>query len=271
MPATPRILPRLLAVLNDPDASSDDVVSIIKLEPTLAAQVLRLSNSSHYAFATPSHTLDEAFGRLGMREIYKLAASAVSMSFSTEPLPAYGLEAQEMWETAVACAVSMEKLSVPTDVDPAEGYSIGLFHNIGKIVIARRAAQAMGRVFEMVERERIEQTVAERTILGMDHVTASALLLEHWQFPESMVAPIRWQYQPMDCPEDWRVQACMVHLSLYVVGSVGRNHGRSAWAFTLNPEALRPLRIGENELQVCMLEVAEELKRLRAMMPTGGR
>jgi HD-like signal output (HDOD) protein len=76
MPASPRILARLSEVLADINSDTADVVELVKADPGITSGLIRLSNSALFAFAEPSTTLEEAIGRVGFREVYRLVGLA---------------------------------------------------------------------------------------------------------------------------------------------------------------------------------------------------
>jgi HD-like signal output (HDOD) protein len=51
LPTLPTIFNELMECINDPDKSNEDLGKIIKLDPALATQILKMANSSIYKFA----------------------------------------------------------------------------------------------------------------------------------------------------------------------------------------------------------------------------
>lgn len=265
LPATPQILPQLVRVLRDPDASSDDVVNVIKLDAGVSAQVIRLSNSSFFGFAEPTRDLDESVGRIGMQETYRLVASILSEQLLGGAVPAYEIETDALWENSVSAALAMEELAHATDSDALECYLIGLFHNVGKILLGKAQAEKYGEVFDYLEQNECNLTEAEDKILEMNHVSAAGILLRHWGFPESTIIPIESQYRPLDVDEHQKA-ACLMHLTHFIIGGLGLNPGRDSWAFELNPKALQPAGLTESDLERVMLDVREKFTKVKELL-----
>lgn len=216
LPATPQLLPRLMQVLKDPNASSDEIVDMIKLDMSVAAQVQRLSNSTYYGFAEPSRDLHQAITRIGMQETYKLVAAVLSQQMTAKPLTLPGLNGPRIWENSIACALTMELLANELDRETVNAYSIGLFHNIGIILIGYAASDSYAQAFVKAQQDGISLIDAEREIFGFDHAEAAGVLLRQWKFPESIVEPIAMQYIPHQSDEH-ASETAMIALTHYII------------------------------------------------------
>ena len=61
----------------DPHTTAEDLAAIIRLEPTLAASLLRLVNSPAYRPAMPVESVARAVVALGTRQVYTLALGGI--------------------------------------------------------------------------------------------------------------------------------------------------------------------------------------------------
>ena len=63
LPPALGIFSRLRAMLDDAaDTDLDDIVELLRVDPALTFQIIRLSNSALYGLRSRSQTLDEAVG-----------------------------------------------------------------------------------------------------------------------------------------------------------------------------------------------------------------
>ena len=65
LPPALGIFGRLQSRLRDPDSELADIVDLVRVDPALTFQVIRLSNSVLYGLKSRCHSLDEAVGRVG--------------------------------------------------------------------------------------------------------------------------------------------------------------------------------------------------------------
>lgn len=264
LPATPQVLPRLLTVLRDPEASADEIVEIIRLDPTLAAQLLKVAGSGYYAVPSGNTDLMRAVSHIGLSETYKIVSGIIGQDIASRPVDAYEIEGSQLWESAIAGAISMEMIARRTHQDPVDAYTTGLFHNLGKLIINDTAGDRYEHVFEMLEREQCCQSDAEREILGYDYAEVGAILLEHWGFNESVFMPVRFQLQPL-ATETSRESACMLHTSLFLLAGIGMAHGRDAYAFRLVEDALALLYLGQDDVEQMMIDVLNRVSEINQM------
>ena len=75
LPPFPKILAKLQAVLDDPEASISEITKIINLDPALSGKILSLSNSVFYSSAGEVKTLEMAVNKLGLVRIKHIAYS----------------------------------------------------------------------------------------------------------------------------------------------------------------------------------------------------
>jgi len=196
LPSAPKVLPRLKQLLADGNSAAHEIVSLIRLDPGIAARVLQMGNSAYFANGVRCYTVDEAVTRVGYERVYELVSYAVASQVLVRPLDAYGIEADELWRMSVSCALAAELLAERTKQDCNVAYTIGLLHCVGMVAIDEWALQNI-RPLNLrntgFPREAVE---SERSELGFTQAETGCALLKHWGFPHSISEPVRWQYTP---------------------------------------------------------------------------
>jgi HD-like signal output (HDOD) protein len=223
IPPAPQIIPKLQAVLANPDASIKDVIELLKVDISISAKILRFANSSYFAGSTPANGLDEAIQRVGFREINRLVSIAVSKGVLGIALPAYNKKEGEMMEIALYCAEIMQVLA--KKIEPERGdtyYTAGLFHGIGKLVINQylksRGLVLYGSVHDEDAPTPDVIPEIERNVLGFDNAEAAAAFLSLWKFPQDIVEPIRHQLTPAACTPIPKIT-----MALHFAGTIAPN------------------------------------------------
>jgi HD-like signal output (HDOD) protein len=267
LPPSPQILPQLLGLLNDDNSSFDEIVQLVSVDLSLAAQVLRLSNSAYYGAATKTYDLADAVQRIGLREVYRLIAMICSKDLLGGASTLFEMEAGALWKYSLACALAMEAMvEVVGGENPATAYTIGLLHSLGKIVLSTREPVIYQKVFELIEREGLGIAQAERKILGYDNATVAGALLRKWDFKDRIATPITYQYRPLKAP-DFANLSAMLHLAMWVASNVGFSCGKHAWAMEIDPEAPNVAHVKEELLHGLLITVAEKMEAMKSLMP----
>jgi HD-like signal output (HDOD) protein len=138
LPCSPVLLPRIIEVIAREDVSVTELEKVICLDPVLASSTLRLANSAYFSSADNRvERLEEAIQRLGLREIYRLAALSLAGRWMSAQGDGYRWEAGDFCRMALVTAVAAEYLAEQLNlVDPRVAYTAGLVHEIGKLAVA---------------------------------------------------------------------------------------------------------------------------------------
>lgn len=194
LPTPPLVLSQLNRVLNDPATSAYDIAAIVAEDPGLATMVLRVANSAYYGLPQPTASVRQAIVILGMAVVRMLVLSAalteVFASSNDEP------DVQdEFWRHSLATASAARVLyGKRTDervlAQGDEGFTAGLLHDIGKMVLVCYMPVERGRLRAHPEYGRIADHRVEAEVLGLDHAAIGTYLAERWHLPASLGAAV---------------------------------------------------------------------------------
>ena len=227
LPPTPRILPKLQKLLRDPDSGIHDIISLIKVDAPMTAQIVRLSNSAYYSTGEAVQSLEEAVNRLGFKEVYRVASVAAAQQVMGEALPLYNLGKGELLESSVGTAVLMVELGARSRrVDLDAAYTTGLLHSIGKVVINQYFLKHGLELYGNSAGESVD-IMWERRLLGFDNAEAGAAILAKWNFPAEIVEPVHWQLDPFK-DEANLATACQLALARTVAPFLRAKNGKLA-------------------------------------------
>jgi len=102
----------------------DEIVMLIRLDTAIAARVLQVSNSPYYNQGLRCHTIDEASIVSGT--IISTNSSLTRwLAGLVRPLEVYSMEADEIWQQSVACALAAELIASITGDDENVAYTVG--------------------------------------------------------------------------------------------------------------------------------------------------
>jgi HD-like signal output (HDOD) protein len=263
LPAAPKVLPKLRALLADGNSSLQEIVALIRIEPGMAARVLQISNSAGYGGSVRCADVDEAVNRVGFAQVYELVMHAVASQVLVRPLTTYNLEADASWRQSVVCGLAAEILAEHLGEEHEEAYTLGLLNGIGMVAIdgwALRHFPSLGLARRPFPKE---YTASERALLGFTHADVGALLLKQWEFSPPMVEALRLQYSPWD-GDAGRHLGCVLHASKWLQASLLADEDDSAPA-PLREECLEELKIDENVLRTLLPELETRVAEMKAL------
>jgi HD-like signal output (HDOD) protein len=265
LPSAPRVLPRLKSLLVDPNSAISEVVTLIRLDPGIAARVLQIGNSAYYSQGTRCYTVDEAVNRVGYDQVFELVANAVASQVLVRPLATYGIEADDLWRMSVACALGAELFAERLKLDRDIAYTVGLLHSVGMVAIDEWAFHQQQPLSFGSRPLPLETCEEERTVLGFHNAEAGAALLRLWEFPAVMSEPVRWQYLPRGTSAHFQL-AGVVHLAKWLRSAVCSKAPPPALP---DPVLLRAMKISASELGKMVDVVRARLEEVNSMLDAG--
>jgi putative nucleotidyltransferase with HDIG domain len=214
--ALPSTTVQLLELLDDLTVDARAVLDVIEKDPSLTANLLKLSNSAYYGLRRRVGSVREALVMLGNRTVLTLAFATSMGEVLRGPLRAYHLEKHQLWHHSLATAVTASNLLEAVDREArARAFTAGLVHDIGKLMLDRPLAEQLQQL--PCSGGRDDLLAAERSILGFDHATAGGALAEAWNFPAELSAAIAGHHTPQPAtaiPALVRAVAAANHIAL---------------------------------------------------------
>ncbi len=203
VPALPMVVPRILAILEDDDASATEISNLIYRDPALTARILRLANSVYYGLSGQVSTLQKAIVLIGLRAVKSIALTIpLVTAIPTRRLP--GTFSQSaLWTHSLAVAVTMQHLAHHCRLRrPEAHFLVGVMHDIGKVVLGEYYSHSFQHALTAVKQGTYPYLKdAERDLFGIDHGEVASALLSHWRFPSFMASTIGVHHAD-ELPED---------------------------------------------------------------------
>ncbi len=209
LPTSPRIFARLDQLLGNEDASLDYISSLVKMDPGLAAQVLRVTNSAAYAGTIKVNEIGTAISRIGFNELRSILKMVVEKEAFYQALPTYDETATQFADKSLDVAIISEVIANRCGFETNAPYITGLLHQIGKLAI-NLYLERMDKVFDITEHcEERPLIEVEKELLGMSHYRIGAELLSHWQFETTAWQPIKNQNSPLHAQSQLRATSIL--------------------------------------------------------------
>lgn len=139
LPRRPQLLPQLLSTLNDEEASQRDIAGIIARDPALAANLLKLANSTLYrSSAMPVESLDRAVAMVGVDGLRHLVSVALMQPVMRVEGGAFGCLPDLIWEhTQRTTLLAAQAVRAGGREDVFAAQLLALLHGLGAIVVVQ--------------------------------------------------------------------------------------------------------------------------------------
>jgi putative nucleotidyltransferase with HDIG domain len=198
LPPTPSLMIKLMALFKEANPDIDHVATLISHDPSLTSEVLKTCNSARYCGEKPVSGMFEAIARLGFYEVYRI----VMMISATRTISVENIESvlaveslcRHSMATAVAASVLAKNVGEPADA----AFIAGLFHDVGKIVLASAEGSRYAAVFRQWKTSGASITAAEKQQFGFDHSEVGGRLVDRWGFPFETVIAVQFHHHVAD-------------------------------------------------------------------------
>lgn len=267
----PHFVVETLNKLKDPDSSAEDVARSLSQDEGLVLRTLRLANSTAMGLPRKVTNISEAIALLGYNNIGNIVMAASVYSVMDREFAGYALGRGELWRHSLAVAQASKYIAKTTrKANEEDAYLCGLLHDIGKIVLNDYVRFGYGVILKLVEEKRIPFPEAETQVLGFDHATVGAILLEQWGLPECFQHVTEFHHTPNDLgPEMSGSQTLLdiTYLANTICLMLGIGIGADGLQQTLFPEPITRLGItdGDSLLASVMETVSMALEEISTL------
>jgi len=252
LPTLPDIVRRIAEMVDSPETTGRQLGEEIAKDQVISAKVLKLVNSGFYGFSQPISTIPHAVTMLGFNAVKSLVLSSSVLDLMEEVLPG-------LWEHSLACARTCALIAAYLEMpDPEELSTVGLLHDLGKVVVYQTMERAFQRVRLSVEKKDMLVYQAEEEVLGVNHGEIGGWLLEKWTLPASLTEPIadHHDFRPR---RDHAERTAVVHLADVLCRAEAFGSGGDRKIPRLEPAALKVLDMTIDDVREVMERMNEEL------------
>jgi putative nucleotidyltransferase with HDIG domain len=260
-PGMPATAARLLPLLRNPDSSASKIEDILKYDPGLTANILKLTNSAFFGLPSRVSSVRQAIMLLGWKRLMQLVMTMCMSALMKKSIPGYDLPRGELWRHSVAVSVAADLLVKSLSIgDADEVFTAALLHDIGKLVLGDYVQEDLEKIKVMVAKG-ISFEVAEYIVLGTNHADIGARILKNWALPQELVNAVSWHHDPEDC-DKFCLLSDVVHVANVVGRRVGFGKGRNGQAVEPSLEVIERLDINQNHIDKLAEQTVQEVGKL---------
>ncbi len=182
LPPIPSVAVKLLGLLAREDVGLGEVAETVSVDATIAAEVLRAANTAYYGIRGEVTSIRHATTLLGVARIRSLAATIGLRRYLG---PALQLPAvQRCWRHNIACAATAEQIALRVGGSPADAYTAGLLHDLGRLALIVAHPQLYPEFLDTADARGLQLLRLERDLLGLDHCEAGQWFAQQLQLPQ---------------------------------------------------------------------------------------
>jgi len=226
LPAMPSIYYQLIAALEDPESSYNEVVDILSKDAVISAKILQMANSPLFRENSVAQIIDllQAITVLGTERI-KAAVLSHQVFGNYTQVPDYfhpGTLQQHRWDTANGAFQIAQRMDLTED-QIRDAYMAGLMHDMGRLVLLDNFAAPYREACQRALAEKRPLTPIEEETFKMSQADVVGFLVSLWGMRERISNAIIYQEKPWAAPTpDAQQTATAVYLAHFKAHK-GRN------------------------------------------------
>jgi len=266
LPTLPTAVAQLSRLIASPTASAKDFEAVIKPDPSLTANLLRLANSAYFGLRREVTSVKQAITLLGNKRVFEIAASAGFSKIIPANLPGYRIQSADFWLHSIAVAVLSERLAAELRVKaPGLLFTAGLLHDLGKLAIGSFLEEEESALLDRLSNEDVAFSTAEKELLGTDHCEVGAELGQQWDLPDAVIWTARWHHQPSEAGDSDSVLVDLVHLADAMAHMFGYGADVGGLSRTVDKEVASRLGFDVHSIEAVSSETESQIREMGDM------
>lgn len=207
LPSLPPLYHRLMALIDSENATNAEIAEVVNEDISMAAQILRLVNSSYFSLSRSIVTIHEAVNYLGLDILRHLVLARHVFTMTKEQQrEEYRLD--ELWQHSLCTATLARAIGEYISSDPTVGnsaYLAGLLHEIGKLILINSLPEQYQAILRRTAQEGRRQSEVEMELLGTHHAFIGGYLTSLWGLPYPITEAITMHHCAPTAPEICRL------------------------------------------------------------------
>lgn len=253
IPSLPNTTNEVIELLNDDEATIEELEKVVKQDQSLAAKILRFANSGYYGYERQVTNLEMAIKLLGFNTIQSVVIShGVEDNYSAPEVPDFPRE--EFWEYSLACGIGCEVVADRLGFEPeqkGQAFCAGHLHATGKTILDQHLHREFIRIIELMNEEDINMYEAEQEVLDTTHCKIGADVLDKWNLPDPIVEAARYYYTPEESDD---ITVAVVHVSSVLTKTKGYGYSGDSDLSYLDEDLVEEIGLTDEDVQTILAD-----------------
>lgn len=177
LPVLPELATKVEALFQQADVDLGELVKLVQTDPGITSKLISISNSTQYRGLSEIKGLDKAIARIGLKMSQNYVLVLSKRGLFKVNTPGYEALLNQVWQHSLATAACAQALAQKLALnDPDSYYTMGLLHDIGKLLLLQTFADIAQKRTDASEQQCLD-------LMDRYHGEFGAVLLAKWKFP----------------------------------------------------------------------------------------
>ncbi len=190
LPPVPNVVHELQDMFYMDSYNAADIESVLRKDPNLVANILKIANSPLYGFAREIVDIRQAIVLFGLEQIIEFALASYVDNLVSLDLNLYGIDSMQF----MRMAQNKSKVASTLIQDKKARFILSntaFLCDVSKVILAQYAdeSQIAFHVEHDIALNALD--IIEQEYLGTDSIAVAALMFDAWNFGEAMIELLR--------------------------------------------------------------------------------
>ncbi len=217
LPTFPENIIELQNLCSRKESTIDAIAAKISQDPSLTADVIKLSNSAGFVPGKRIMTIKDAVKIIGLKNLNLILTASAAKTIMQNRYKKF----EVIWEHCIRVAYYSTIIAKSKQLGPISdsAFIAGLLHDIGKIVLMSADDRIIHTISDITRNKQLRSSsILEEISVGISHADLGGLIAEKWNFPQHLKLAIENHHSPLNVEEEFRGLTFSVYLANMLCG-----------------------------------------------------
>ncbi|MZG53314.1 MAG: HDOD domain-containing protein [Nitrospinae bacterium] len=260
---------KLKKVIENPESSFKDIGEVILHDPALSARILKISNSPLFNPESQVETIEHALTFIGMNQLEELVLGTAEME-SFKGIPVDLIDINSFWKHSIGCALGARLIAEYIhEPEKDRFYLLGILHDIGSLVIYKKAPKAAKEALELSEASSKSLFQVEAQVHGFNHAEVGAALFQAWKLPERLIEVVANHHTPLQS-KNYSRDATIIHLADIISHELDLQGAGEGYAAPLDENLLKDLKLTQKDISRLKIQLKDQFEETAEVFLSSG-
>ena len=267
IPAFPATGNKVAQLLTKPDYSVNEVANVIKFDPSITANILKMANSAYFGSRHKISNINDAVVYLGQQNLLRAIQTAGVSKYYKKGAPGYFDKVTDLWEHSVAVALMSQIISKKiTGEEDTTLYTAALLHDVGKIIMGEFVRDSLAKISGLVSTQNISFLDAEEIVIGINHADLGGKIAAYWKFPIEIRDAISFHHRPDLLEKEEKMMPWIVYMADQACLMLGVGGGVDGLSYRAVSQVLKKFNLRMKDLEMSMVLLTDDLNHAKELI-----
>lgn len=217
LPTFPENIIELQNLCSRKDSTIDAISAKISQDPSLSADVIKLSNSAGFVPGKRIMTIKDAVKIIGLKNLNLILTASAAKTILQNKYKKF----EVIWEHCIRVAYYSTLIAKSKQLGAVSdsAFTAGLLHDIGKIVLMSADDRIIHTISEITRNKQLRSSsILEEISVGISHAEIGGLIAEKWNFPASLKLAIENHHSPLNVEGEFKELTFSIYFANMLCG-----------------------------------------------------